>query len=81
MKRVERFFELFADKCLIICNGLDKHVGGSNDDVRKIIEGRKLLRSNIIDLLRSHSTENNARYFPNHVVRNDGFSKDHAENL
>ena len=77
-KKLERCFEFFADKCLIILDGLDEHDLGSNEDVRKITEGRKLLSSSIILTSRPHSAAKIARFFST-VVRVDGFSNDHAE--
>ena len=77
-KKLERFFKLFDDKCLIIFDGLDEHDLGSNEDVRKIIEGRKLLSSSNVLTSRPHSADKIARFFPI-VLRVDGFSNEHAE--
>ena len=68
-KKLKRFFELFAEKGE---RNLD-----TSDDIRKIIEDRKLLSSSILTS-RLNSREKIARYFPI-VVRVDRFSKDHAK--
>ena len=56
---------------------MDEHNLGSNEDVHKIIEGRKLLSCNIILTSRPHDTETIEKFFPTHI-RIKGFSRDHA---
>ena len=66
-----------GDKCLIILDGLDELDLGSNEDVRKIIEGRKLLTCGVLLTSRPHDGDSIERYFPKHVSIK-GFSRDHA---
>ena len=65
-------------KCLIILDGLDEHELGTNDDVKKVIEGRKLFRCNILLTSRPHSTEKIEKHFFTHVIVR-GFSADRAK--
>ena len=53
----------FGHRCLIIFDGLDEHEFGTNDDVRKIIEGRKLSGCNVFLTSRPHNTQEVEKYF------------------
>ena len=77
-KRLKRILETFSDKCLIILEGLDEHALGSNEDVLKIIQGRKLLNCGVIVTSRPHSTKEIQGYFPM-VVNIQGFTSSSAE--
>ena len=77
-RKLKTILDTFGHKCLIIFDGLDEHDLGSNADIRKIIEDRKLLSCNIFLTSRPHSTEYVERYFPI-VIRVDGFSQENAE--
>ena len=77
-QKLRRLLETFSDKCLIILEGLDEHAFGSNDDVLKIIQGRKLPRCGLIATSRPHSTHDVERYFQT-VVNIKGFTKSSAE--
>ena len=75
--KLKNILDTLGHKCLIIFDGLDEHDLGTNVDVKKIIEGRKLLGCNVFLTSRPHNTETIERFFPTHVsVR--GFSKHHA---
>ena len=63
---------------MFIFDRLDEHDLGSNEDVHKILEGRKLLSSSNVLTSRPDSTDKIARFFPI-LVRVYGFSCDHAE--
>ena len=76
-RKLKTILNTFGNKCLIILDGLDEHDLGRSEDVRKIIEGRKLLSCNIILTSRPHDTETIEKYFPVHVSIK-GFSRDHA---
>ena len=76
-RKLKAILNKFRDKCLIIFDGLDEHELGSSEDVRKIIEGRKLLTCGVLLTSRSHDTEVIEKYFPTHVSIK-GFSRDHA---
>ena len=77
-RKLETILDVHGHACLIVLDGLDEHDLGSNEDIRKIIEGRKLLSCNIFLTSRPHSTEYVERYFPI-VIRVDGFSQENAE--
>ena len=76
-KILTNLFDTFGKKCLIIFDGLDEHVLGSNADVKKIIEGRKLSTCCILLTSRPHSVEEIEKYFPTCICI-QGFSRDHA---
>ena len=76
-RKLKAILNKFGDKCLIIFDGLDEHELGSSEDVRKIIEGRKLLTCGVLLTSRPHDTEVIEKYFPTHVSIK-GFSRDHA---
>ena len=76
-QKLKNILQTFGQKCLIIFDGLDEHDLGTNTDVKKIIEGRKLLTCNVFLTSRPHNIEAIERFFSTHVsVR--GFSKHHA---
>ena len=77
-QKLKCILEVFGNKCLIILDGLDEHDLKSTDDIRKIIEGRKLLDCNVLLTSRPHSTETVEKYFPIQI-RVDGFSEENAE--
>ena len=76
-RKLKTILNTFGNKCLIILDGLDEHDLGSSEDVRKMIEGRKLLTCNIFLTSRPHDTETIEKYFPVHVSIK-GFSRDRA---
>ena len=73
-ERLKCILEKFGHRCLLILDGLDEHALGKNEDVLKIIEGRKFLNCNIIVTSRPHSTEDMQQHFPT-VVRIQGFTE------
>ena len=64
-------------ECLIILDGLDEHAMGQNQDVVKIIQGRKMRRCNVLVTSRPHSAIGIEKYFQT-VVAVQGFNNDHA---
>ena len=64
-------------ECLIILDGLDEHAMGQNQDVVKIIQGRKMRRCNVLVTSRPHSAIGIERFFQT-VVAVQGFNNDHA---
>ena len=50
-------------ECLIILDGLDEHAMGQNQDVVKIIQGRKMRRCNILVTSRPHSAIGIEKHF------------------
>ena len=79
-KKLKVFMDTLGYKILIIFDGLDEHEWGSNDDIRKIIEGRKLIGCHIFLTSRPHCIETIEKFFPIHVSIT-GFSKHHASNF
>ena len=77
-RKLETILDVHGHACLIVLDGLDEHDLGSNEDIRKIIESRKLLSCNIFLTSRPHSIEHVERYFPV-VITVDGFSQENAE--
>ena len=55
-QKLKSILDTFGDRCLLILDVLDEHALGKNEDVLKIIEGRKLLCCNVIVTSRPHST-------------------------
>ena len=76
-EKLRSMLEKFGDKCLLILDGLDEHALGKNEDVLKIIEGRKFLYCSIIVTSRPHSTNDIEQHFPM-IVRVQGFTRDRA---
>ena len=75
--RLKRILETFANKCLIILDGVDEHALGSNNDVLAIIRGAKFHKCGIIATSRPHSSSEIKRYFPM-VVNIQGFTRSSA---
>ena len=67
-QKLQSILQVFGGNCLLILDGLDEHVLGTNEDVHSIIIGKKYLKCNIIVTCRSHSTRDIERYFPTAVV-------------
>ena len=63
---------------MLILDGLDEHALGQNQDVIKVIEGRKYLFCNIIVTSRPHSTRDIETYFPT-IVSVESFTYPEAE--
>ena len=63
---------------LLICDGLDEHVLGSNKDVVKIIRHEKYLNCHIVLTSRPHSTREIQDYFQT-VVNVEGFTRSEAK--
>ena len=78
--KLKSILEGLGSKSLIIFDGLDEYDLRRSDDVRKIVEGRKLLYCNILLTSRPHAVDKISRYFPTHV-RIDGFSKENAKHF
>ena len=76
-QKLQHILESFGNKCLIILDGLDQHSMGINEDIRKVVEGRKLFRSNILVTARPHSTSAIEEHFST-TVRINGFAKQQA---
>ena len=72
--KIRSILELFGNRCLLILDGLDEHALGTNDDVFKIITGKKHLTCNIIVTSRPHSTGEIEPHFPV-IARVEGFTK------
>ena len=66
--------ESFGNRCLLILDGLDEHDLGSNDEILKVIEGRKLLSCNILVTARPLSAKYIGQYFQT-IVNVKGFSE------
>ena len=71
--KIKTILESFGPRCLLILDGLDEHALGQNQDVIKIIEGRKYLFCNIIVTSRPHSTWDIEKHFPT-IVSVEGFT-------
>ena len=78
--KLKSILDGFGNKILLIFDGLDEHDLGRNEDVKKIVEGRKLLHCNFLLTSRTQGIEKVGKYFPTHV-RIEGFSKEHAEHF
>ena len=79
-EKLRSILDTFGDRCLLIVDGLDEHALGKNEDVLKIIEGRKFLYCSIIVTSRPHSTNDIEHHFPT-IVRVQGFTKNRAREI
>ena len=77
-QRLEQILRAFGNRCLLILDGLDEHIMGSNQDVLKIIQGRKFLECNIFLTSHRHSTTRYEQHFDT-VLSVEGFTKTEAE--
>ena len=67
-----------GNRCLIILDGFDEHDPQPGDDIRKIIEGRKLPDCSLLVISRPHNCEKIERCFSTKSKVN-GFTKTRAE--
>ena len=72
--RLKKILESFANRTLMILDGLDQHSLGSNEDVFGIITGNKLQNCNILLTSRPHSIGDLKQLFPT-VAKINGFTK------
>ena len=77
-QKLQRILETFAERCLIIFDGLGEHALRSNEDVMKIITGEKFSQCSLVTISRPHSIADVKRYFPT-VHRTRGFTQETAE--
>ena len=63
-KKLKSILETFGSKCLIICDGLDEHAIGNNENFLKLIRGQNLLKCNLMATSRPHATQDIEAYFP-----------------
>ena len=70
-EQIRKILDKFGNRCLIIFDGYDEFKA-KNEDVLKIIDGRKLFHCNIVLTSRPHSVENIEEYFST-VVCHPGF--------
>ena len=75
-EQIRKILEKFGNRCLIIFDGYDEFKA-KNEDVLKIIDGRKLFHCNIVLTSRPHSVENIEEFFSTVVVI-QGFSEIHT---
>ena len=75
---LKQILESFNNKCLIIFDGLDEYELGRNDDIFKIIEGRKLSHCNVLLTSRPHCLSDVLSYFQT-IVSIHGFTADRAK--
>ena len=78
--KLKSILEGLGNKSLIIFDGLDEYDLRRNDDITKIVEGRKLLYCNILLTSRPHAIKKIGKYFPIQV-RIEGFSREYAEHF
>ena len=76
--KLQKILESFGDRCLIIFDGLDEHAFGQNEDVLRMIRGKKYLFCSMIVTSRPHSITDVEMCFPN-IVRVDGFTQNEAK--
>ena len=74
-KNLQKILESFGSRCLLLLDGLDEHKLGSNDDVLKVIEGRKLSSCNILLTARPLSSTHVEQYF-HRIILVKGFSEE-----
>ena len=74
---VKQLLDKFGDRCLIVFDGFDELEGG-NDDVMKIIEGRRLRHVSVLITSRPHEVRDVENELE-HVVRIDGFTSRHCK--
>ena len=74
---LESFIEHFGRQCLLICDGLDEHALGSNNDVLKVLLHKKYLNCNVFVTSRPHSTVEIKSNFDT-IVSVEGFTRSEA---
>ena len=79
-RKLKTLLEKYASECLIILDGLDEHAMGQNQDVLEIIQGRKMLRCNVVVTSRPHTAIGIEKHFQT-VVAVQGFTCEHASKL
>ena len=77
-KKLTTILERLGSLCLIIFDGFDEYDYKSNDNIRKVIEGRQLMHCSILLTSRPHCVDKIGKYFPTQI-RIEGFSRDHAD--
>ena len=75
---LKKILEIFGSRCLLILDSLDEHELGSNEDILKIIEGRKLLTCNVFVTARPPNSTYIEQYFKT-IVEIRGFSEKEAK--
>ncbi len=76
-QKLRKIVETYGSRCLLILDGLDEHAFGSNEDVMKIIQGRKLLHCNLLVTSRPHTMSEIKHNFQV-ITRINGFTRDEA---
>ena len=76
-RKLESIMENFGRQCLLICDGLDENVMGSNHDVMKVLRHEKYLNSNVFVTSRPHSVSETGKYFHT-IVSVEGFTRSEA---
>ena len=74
---LESFIEHFGRQCLLVCDGLDEHALGSNNDVVKVLMHKKYLDCNVFVTSRPHSTRDILCFFDT-IVSVEGFTRSEA---
>ena len=77
-EKLESFIEHFGRQCLLICDGLDEHALGSNNDVLKVLRHEKYLDCHIFLTSRPHSTKEIQKHF-HKLVNVEGFTRAEAK--
>ena len=77
-KHIESILEKFGHRCLLILDGIDEIDLKKNEEILKLIKGRKLLYCNVLVTSRPHSSAEIEEYF-NTVVQVQGFVESQAD--
>ncbi len=79
-KALRKVLKTFGSRCLLILDGYDEIANQVNNDVMKIIEGRKLFTCNVVLTSRPHETKAIEQRFGT-VFKVNGFSRERAYNF
>ncbi len=76
---ISALLETFGEKCLLILDGLDECVDGSNADVMELIQGNKLSNCNVLLTSRPHVIKDVLSCHFDTMAQVEGFSQKQAK--
>ena len=71
--------EAYGDRCLLILDGFDEHVGSQSDDIFQIILNRKYNHCNVLVTSRPHCIATIEEHFQTFNIK--GFNRDQAKSF
>ena len=77
-QKLQYILEFYGGSCLLIIDGLDEHAVEQNEEIFRLIHGRKYPQCNLFLTARPHYMKDEDTHFAT-VVRVDGFTRSEAE--